>query len=819
MPYPTNSSERPKSSSASQALGPAGNVGTPGSGLSITLPRPWWQRISVRLVLLVLAVSTLPPLTLGVLAMRSARVAQVREVRERNAAAARRGVEKVESYVEGLVENMRLLIELGELHAMDLARAEPQLSFFLNHFDDVKDVSLLDAQGRERLRLAENTLVTPGDLVSQAASPKFQVARSGETYFGLRTSEFSEPLLTIALPIRDLAADRTVGVLAVEVNLKRLWDEVLSFKMGESGYLYLVDSGGHLLAHPDFSLVLARKDLSGVDAVRRFLKGEDGQTPGMNPEYPNYKGIEVMGAHARSKKLGWGVIVEQPVAEALANVNRVKVETSVVLINTVLVTVALALFAARWLTLPLAELAKGARLLGAGDFSHRIAVRGRDEIAVVASRFNAMAEGLRESFQRLRTLLETSTLTSSSLEVERVLITALKQMDRLTGRAQSGIVLLDGALLDEPPVAATVRTLETSERARPLDLGPADFPHLWRVLAVGETVTLDQVEALAQSGERVLWASQGLEAVAIIPLQARGQILGALWMGRAAPGSFSEEDLTLSRTMANHIAIAIDNAQLYDAIRRSSEELEARVEARTRELRDAHEELVRTERLAVLGQLAGGVGHELRNPLGAIGNAVYYLRMRLAGGEDIKVQKHLEILEREVRRANKIVTELLDFSRVKMPSRVPAQLNVIIKDVLARQPETPSVKRELDLAEPLPPVMVDPDQVAQVFLNLVANAVEAMPESGTLAICTRATADAVIATVADTGTGIPPENLQKVFQPLFTTKTRGIGLGLAVSRRLMESNGGTLTVASRVGEGSTFTVTFPLDGSALRGHA
>jgi signal transduction histidine kinase len=310
-----------------------------------------------------------------------------------------------------------------------------------------------------------------------------------------------------------------------------------------------------------------------------------------------------------------------------------------------------------------------------------------------------------------------------------------------------------------------------------------------------------------------------LVAVIGVPLLYRGRLLGVLTSHATQAGTiFTEDHLALLTSFANQAATAIDNARLYDALRRTSEELEFRVEARTRELREAHEELVRRERLALVGQLAGGVGHELRNPLGAIGNAVYYLRMRLGGGEDMKVQKHLAILETEVRRANKIVTDLLDFSRVKQPSRAPAQLNAIIRDILARQPQPSSVKLELDLIESLPPILVDPDQVGQVVLNLVINAIEAMPDGGTLTIRTWSTSDAVVASVSDTGVGIPPENLEKIFQPLFSTKTKGIGLGLAVSRQLIDANGGALSVESQIGKGSTFTAIFPIEGSESVNH-
>jgi signal transduction histidine kinase len=169
-------------------------------------------------------------------------------------------------------------------------------------------------------------------------------------------------------------------------------------------------------------------------------------------------------------------------------------------------------------------------------------------------------------------------------------------------------------------------------------------------------------------------------------------------------------------------------------------------------------------------------------------------------------------LENEVRRANKIVTDLLDFSRVKPPSRTGVKLNDLIQDVLVRQPAPSSITVELDFCESIPTIMIDADQVGQVYLNLISNACEAMHDGGTLSIRTWSTADAVVSAVSDTGTGIAPENMEKIFQPLFTTKTKGIGLGLAVSRRLIEANGGTLTAESRVGEGATFTAAFRMDG-------
>jgi signal transduction histidine kinase len=783
--------------SSSDNAKPVMGLGEPMGRLWATLPRSWWERLTFRLLLLVLTVSVVPPLSLGVLAMRSARVAQEREVREQSAAITAWGVNKVESYITNIVEHMRLAMELGNLQAMDGEAARPVLSYLLSYIDDVKELSIIDAHGRERVRVAESNLVTAQDLVSQADSPKHKVPMSGETYIGpVRNSAFSEPFITIGVPIRNLEEDRIAGVLVAEVNLKRLWDDVLAFKMGRGAYLYVVNGNGQLLAHPDFSLVLAHRDVSGAGAVQRFLKGEDEIAAGASLEYRNLQGVEVVGVHARSPKLGWGVIIEQPSTEAFAGVQRMKTETTLILVNAMAVTLVLAVICARALTRPLAELEQGARLLGAGNFDIRIPIQSRDEISEVAERFNAMAQQLQEAFQRLRTLLDMSSLTSASLEPEKVLTTALEQIDLLAGRAQSGIALVENPpnKKDDGSLNVVVRTLGAERAPHPLVLQAEGFPNLWRALTDGKVLCLDDTLTLAGPGEGALWKRQDLASVILLPLLSKGAVLGVLWMGRTAVGPFGPAEVDLGQTMANHLAIAIDNARLYDALRHASEEL------------------MRNERLALIGQLAGGVGHELRNPLGAIGNAVYYLRMKLSGGEDAKVQKHLGILENEVRRANKIVTDLLDFSRVKPPSRTGVKLNDLIQDVLVRQPAPSSITVELDFCESIPTIMIDADQVGQVYLNLISNACEAMHDGGTLSIRTWSTADAVVSAVSDTGTGIAPENMEKIFQPLFTTKTKGIGLGLAVSRRLIEANGGTLTAESRVGEGATFTAAFRMDG-------
>ena len=270
---------------------------------------------------------------------------------------------------------------------------------------------------------------------------------------------------------------------------------------------------------------------------------------------------------------------------------------------------------------------------------------------------------------------------------------------------------------------------------------------------------------------------------------ARASAYGCLYAtDKQGADEFTEADENLAVVLASQAAIAIENAYTFRA------------------LHEAQEELVRKEKLAMLGQLAGGVGHELRNPLGVIKNSVYYLNMILP--KDEKIQKHLGILDREVATSDRIVTELLDFARVKAPVREAASLVAIVRAALDRLPLPETVEVRLELNESIPCVLADTHQVGQVVLNFLQNAVQAMPDGGRLTVSAGQDRDHVFVTVEDTGVGIPPENLPKIFQPLFTTKAKGIGLGLALARDLAEANAGRISVESTVGQGSRFMIHF-----------
>jgi signal transduction histidine kinase len=244
------------------------------------------------------------------------------------------------------------------------------------------------------------------------------------------------------------------------------------------------------------------------------------------------------------------------------------------------------------------------------------------------------------------------------------------------------------------------------------------------------------------------------------------------------------------------------------ALRISNDELERRVAARSAELAEAQESLVRKERLAVLGQLAGGVAHQIRNPLAAIMNATYVLRRHLAPEQHPNVADALRIIHDEVRHANVIITGLLDYARVRSPDRHPAALVELVERVLATE-ELPAGIRVARVLEEVPLLEIDADQLQGALVNLVRNAAEAMPDGGTLRVEVRAEGEQVLVVVEDDGAGISPQVRDHLFEPLHSTKAMGVGLGLVTARTCVEAHGGRITQVD-VPRGARFEIRLPV---------
>jgi PAS domain S-box-containing protein len=227
------------------------------------------------------------------------------------------------------------------------------------------------------------------------------------------------------------------------------------------------------------------------------------------------------------------------------------------------------------------------------------------------------------------------------------------------------------------------------------------------------------------------------------------------------------------------------------------------------ELKNLQEDLIKSAKFSVIGQLASAVGHELRNPLGVIKNSVYFLNMMLKDVADEKIVKHLKILDKKVNSANAIISDLLDLTKQKAPTLKLTDLNKTVTNALSHLTVPENIVLESELGK-IPKTLLDEEQIQRVIQNLVMNSIQAMTEGGKLAIQTTKQDDTLKVIVIDTGVGIPKKDIANLFTPLFTTKAKGIGLGLVICKQIVEGHNGTITVESKVGEGSTFIVKLPI---------
>ncbi len=261
-----------------------------------------------------------------------------------------------------------------------------------------------------------------------------------------------------------------------------------------------------------------------------------------------------------------------------------------------------------------------------------------------------------------------------------------------------------------------------------------------------------------------------------------------------------------------YLAAVIENIdeqkRLSKKLEEYSEGLELTVAERTKELMEAQNNLLKAERLAAIGELAGMVGHDLRNPLTGIKNATYLLRKKQGSLIGESGTEMLNVIDKSVDQANNIIADLLDYSReihLDLGEYSPKSLI----DYVLLSVKVPASVKIVDHTQNFPTFWVDSGKMERVFVNLIKNAIEAMPEGGSLEIASTQNEDDLKITLTDTGIGMTSDVLAKLFTPLFTTKARGMGLGLPICKRIIEAHGGTISVHSSPNKGTTFTIKMP----------
>jgi len=327
----------------------------------------------------------------------------------------------------------------------------------------------------------------------------------------------------------------------------------------------------------------------------------------------------------------------------------------------------------------------------------------------------------------------------------------------------------------------------------------ADHPLIEWLTNSGRILNMEQ---LAQPpNEAVKQELQGLAAAMLVPGFIEDEMIGFLVLGDKRSGAgYSQDDLHAFSTLANEAAIALENARSYAELRKVNEHL-----------RLAHERMINQERLAAAGQFATGMAHEIKNPLSAIKTFAEYLPEKYQDHQFR--EKFSRIVQSEIDRINTIVRELLEFAKPAPPQLQPVHLSQVLDETLtlfSNRILKQGVELHRAFHENGLTIQADPKQLKQVMLNLLLNSLEAMENGGRLDIETAERGDYLVLKVTDNGCGISDEHQRRLFDPFFTTKERGMGLGLAVVKGIIERHGGKIFLSSRLGQGTTVELYLPV---------
>ena len=414
-------------------------------------------------------------------------------------------------------------------------------------------------------------------------------------------------------------------------------------------------------------------------------------------------------------------------------------------------------------------------------------------------RIRRSEQAARRRNEELSALIEINRVVTSSLELDEVLEATIQGIREILHVEAGSLVMVD-----EETGRLVFRKTFSPERGwiagRTIQPGEGIVGY---VAESGDSKLVNDVERdphfLAEVDEEAGFTSR---EILCVPLRVRDRVLGAISVINKLGGKFTEQDLELLQAMAASVAVAVDNANLYRELADFADELER-----------SQAQLIQAEKMAAIGRLAASVAHEINNPLQAIHNSLHLsLHERL--GEEKRL-RYLTMAQAEVQRLIEIVQRMLDFYRPSRGGVVPTHVNGVLENVLAlaqKRLQHGNIRVHTDLKADLPLVPMVSDQISQVVLNIVINAVDAMPSGGDLWLETGLSKDGewVLVSFRDTGPGMSADQMANLFEPFYTTKSDGTGLGLAISYGIIERHGGEIEVQSPSSEGAMFVVRLPV---------
>jgi len=744
---------------------------------------PMLKSIRTRLTLAFVSLAIVPLLVVGVvLSVKNYAALQQQALQEQQSHA-----QRISTTVEAFVRELeRELVLLSKIYGFSRAGGEEQkwiLDELLSYENRFEELILIEVDGTELIHRHRTRIIPEDSLTSRLNDPAFSGPTStGRSYFGPVHFDPAngEPLMTIAVPVESPMTGMIEGVLVGEARLKKVWELLASLPVPSGETVFIVDSAGEVVGHPNPSVVLRGTHFTLPDNHLGITTGLGGEE------------VVLAAERIELNEQFLYVVAQRPVSEVLALARSIVGITLLLVLLALVAAVILSILAIGNIISPLRSLAAVAREIQQGDLSRRVELDRDDEVGELALAFNAMTDRLQVSMEGMAKEIEER---EREIEVRKRAEEALRENRAMLQQ-----------ILDTLPQSIFWKDLESVYQGCNLvcasDLGlhdpelikgKTDFDLLWlreeaeayraddREVISGKKAKRHIIEPLQQTDGTRLW----VDTTKVPLLDGQGNVYGILGV---------YEDITE---------------------RKKNEEEREKLERQVRQ----------SQKMEAIGTLAGGIAHDFNNILSII---LGYNELAMLDIDPAKRLQNLEEVRKGAERARDLVRQILAFSRKTDQERQPLQISLIIKETLkmlrSSIPTTIEIRQNIASNSR---VMADSTQIHQVIMNLCTNAYQVMRETGgTLAVSLTEIdigegeygyADLhpgryLRLEVSDTGCGIDPAIRDKIFEPYFTTKPQGegTGMGLAVVHGIVKSHKGYLSVYSEPGKGTSFHVYLPV---------
>jgi signal transduction histidine kinase/HAMP domain-containing protein len=771
--------------------------------------------IRTRLTVAFIGLAIGPLLLVGIILAWQSFTTQERQALNLQREVARRVATEVTAFFTELENELHLMSKAQMWPGLGRNAPHSTLSLLMSQ-DVFEELVLLDNQGQEQIHLSRlahfsTTLSHPTE------ADEFVIPQTtGKAYYSpVRFDETAgEPLMTIAVPLLNVRTGQSDGVLVAEARLKKIWNLIADVRVGPGQSVYIIDAQNKIVAHRNPSVVLRGTTFA--------VPNQDGIQPGLNGS-STVLAVDTV----RFGQQEFNVVAEQAVPDALVlAINSVYLIGATIVVALVIAS-SLGFLIVRQIVWPIQTMATTAQAISAGDLSQQVAITSRDELGILANAFNSMTTQLRTLIdsleqrvtrrtQQIETVAEISQQLTSILDLPTLLCEVVTMTKETFGYYHVHIYVLaeeSKTLIMAEGYGEAGTKMKQQGHQIPLD---APTSLVARAARQREIVLVDDVRQAPDWLPNPLLPDTYSEMA--VPIIAEDKIIGVLDVQSDQVAGLDKGDMDLLRSLANQVAVALTNAQLYKTekdLRQIEAQRAQELAQLNADLRATQTELLRQERLATLGKLTATVSHEIRNPLATIRASAFALD-RKTRHKELGVERALDRIERNITRCDNIITELLDYTRIGNLTPQPVLFDEWLQQVLDEQTLPAGISLEVDLAAGVE-VPLDPERFRRVIVNLVENACQAMQEEANpnrseqvLSVQSEVMEGQIRLSIADTGPGIPPEVMSNIFEPLYSTKSFGVGLGLPVVQEIINQHGGKIEINSEAGAGTQVMVWLPL---------